>query len=73
MNKALRRALYSFALCVNTLAGTAALAQTPNPQGQALPGLEAFDAEVTKLMQDWDVPGGGQGWQVATGQGLRLG
>lgn len=57
MSNPLRRALCGIALCLAGLSGTPGQAQTPEPQGQALPGLEAFDVEVAKLMQDWSIPG----------------
>lgn len=40
-------------------AAASSLGQVPAPQvsGQALPGLDSFDAEMLRLMQSWDIPG----------------
>lgn len=40
------------------LSGAAALPAAAGPTGQALAGLEPFDAAMEELLRDWDIPGG---------------
>ena len=53
MGVALKRSLYALVLLF-----IAAPHLHGAPTGYALPGLEAFDAEMTALMEKWNIPGG---------------